>query len=111
MQVLFFILKQVGLMNDILHELAEAGVRGGTILDAKGMGESLLSMDDIPMVGVLRHLLSNEEKEDVKIMMFVVQDDEVVPVTSTIKKVVDLSQPNTGILFSVPIYYCEGLNK
>ena len=71
MQVLFLILKQVGLMNDILHELAEAGVRGGTILDAKGMGESLLSMDDIPMVGVLRHLLSNEEKEDVKIFRFV----------------------------------------
>ena len=111
MQVLFLILKQVGLINDILHELAEAGVRGGTILDAKGMGESLLSMDDIPMVGVLRHLLSNEEKEDVKVLMFVIPDDEVVPVASTIKKVVDLSQPNTGILFSVPIYYCEGLNK
>ena len=111
MQVLFFILKQVGLMNDILHELAEAGIRGGTIIDAKGMGEALLNMEDLPMFGALRSLLSNDEKEDVKIMMFVVQDSEVIPTTSTIKKVVDLSQPNTGILFSVPIYYCEGLNK
>ncbi len=111
MQVLFFILKQVGLMNDILHELAEAGIRGGTIIDAKGMGEALLNMEDLPMFGALRSLLSNEEKEDVKILMFVVQDSEVVPTASTIKKVVDLSQPNTGILFSVPIYYCEGLNK
>ena len=62
MQVLFFILKQVGLMNDILHELAEAGIRGGTILDAKGMGEALLNMEDLPMFGALRSLLSNEEK-------------------------------------------------
>ena len=29
----------------------------------------------------------------------------------TIKKVVDLEKPNTGILFSLPIYYCEGLTK
>ncbi|MBR5290428.1 MAG: hypothetical protein IKU28_05490 [Erysipelotrichaceae bacterium] len=111
MQVLFFILKQVELMNDILHALGEAGIKGGTILDAKGMGEALMNMEDIPMFGVLRSLLSNEEKEDVKILMFVVQDNEVVPTASAIKKVVDLSKPNTGILFSVPIYYCEGLNK
>ena len=111
MQVLFFILKQVELMNDILHALGEAGIKGGTILDAKGMGEALMNMEDIPMFGVLRSLLSNEEKEDVKILTFVVQDNEVVPTASAIKKVVDLSKPNTGILFSVPIYYCEGLNK
>ena len=111
MQVLFFILKQVELMNDILHALGEAGIKGGTILDAKGMGEALMNMEDIPMFGVLRSLLSNEEKEDVKILMFVVQDNEFVPTASAIKKVVDLSKPNTGILFSVPIYYCEGLNK
>ena len=111
MQVLILILKQVDLMNDILHELAEAGIRGGTILDAKGMGESLLSMEDIPMFGAIRQLLSHEEKEDVKLLLFVVQDDEVVPTASTIKKVIDLSKPNTGILFSLPIYYCEGLTK
>ena len=64
MQVLILILKQVDLMNDILHELAEAGIKGGTIVDAKGMGESLLSMEDIPMFGAIRQLLSHEEKED-----------------------------------------------
>ena len=111
MQVLILILKQVDLMNEILHELAEAGIKGGTIVDAKGMGESLLSMEDIPMFGALRQLLSNEEREDVKLLLFVVQDDEVVPTAKTIKKVVDLEKPNTGILFSLPIYYCEGLTK
>lgn len=111
MQVLILILKQVDLMNDILHELAEAGIKGGTIVDAKGMGESLLSMEDIPMFGALRQLLSSEEREDVKLLLFVVQDDEVVSTAKTIKKVVDLEKPNTGILFSLPIYYCEGLTK
>ena len=70
-----------------------------------------MNMEDIPMFGALRQLLSNEEKEDVKLLLFVVQDDEVVPTARTIKKVVDLEKPNTGILFSVPIYYCEGLTK
>lgn len=111
MQVLILILKQVDLMNDILQELKEAGIRGGTVIDAKGMGEALMNMEDFPMFGALRQMLSNEERESVKLFLFVVQDNEVVPTASTIKKVVDLSQPNTGILFSLPIYYCEGLNK
>ncbi|MBQ7889712.1 MAG: hypothetical protein IJ356_08115 [Erysipelotrichaceae bacterium] len=111
MQILFFILKQTHLLNDILHELAEAGVRGGTILDAKGMGESLANMEDIPMFGALRQLLSSEEKEQVKLLMCVAEDSEIVPIANTIKKVVDLSKPNTGIIFSLPVYYCEGLNK
>ena len=111
MQILFFILKQTHLLNDILHELAEAGVRGGAILDAKGMGESLANMEDIPMFGALRQILSSEEKEQVKLLMFVAEDSEIVPIANTIKKVVDLSKPNTGIIFSLPVYYCEGLNK
>ena len=111
MQVLFFILKQVELMNDILHALGEAGIKGGTILDAKGMGEALMNMEDIPMFGALRQLLSSEEKEQVKLLMFVAEDSEIVPIANTIKKVVDLSKPNTGIIFSLPVYYCEGLNK
>ena len=35
MQVLILILKQVDLMSSILHELAGAGIKGGTIVDAK----------------------------------------------------------------------------
>ena len=111
MQVLILILKQVDLMNDILQELKDAGIRGGTVIDAKGMGEVLMNTEDFPMFGALRQMLSSEERESVKLFLFVVQDDEVVPTASTIKKVVDLDKPNTGILFSLPIYYCEGLNK
>ena len=111
MQLLILILKQVDLMNDILQELKEAGIRGCTQLDAKGMGEALMNAEDFPMFGALRQMLNNEEREQVKLLLFVVQDDEVVPTSKTIKKVVDLDKPNTGILFSLPIYYCEGLSK
>ena len=111
MQLLILILKQVDLMNDILKELKEAGIRGCTQVDAKGMGEALMNTEDFPMFGALRQMLNNEEREQVKLLLFVVQDDEVIPTSRTIKKVVDLEKPNTGILFSLPIYYCEGLNK
>lgn len=111
MQLLILILKQVDLMNDILKELKEAGIKGCTQVDAKGMGEALMNVEDFPMFGALRQMLNNEERENVKLLLFVVQDDEVVPTSKTIKKVVDLEKPNTGILFSLPIYYCEGLTK
>ncbi|MDD6467061.1 MAG: hypothetical protein PUF50_02645 [Erysipelotrichaceae bacterium] len=112
MQLLVLILKRVELMNDLLHELVEAGIKGGTILDGHGMGESLVDMEDIPMFGVLRQMLSNDDKESTKLLLFVVKDEQVVPTTQVIKRVVgDLSKPNTGILFSLPIYYCEGLSE
>lgn len=111
MQLLILILKRVELMQRLLKELAEKGIHGGTIIDAHGMGESLANMEDLPMFGALRQILSNEEKESTKLLLFVVRDDQVVPTTQEIKAVIgDLSKPNTGILFTLPIYYCEGLS-
>ena len=46
------------------------------------------------------------------IIMFVLKDEQVMTTRETIKEVVgDFSVPNSGIMFSVPITYVEGLGK
>ena len=51
MQLLILILKQVGLIEDLLRKLAENNLNGCTIIDGHGMGEALAEMEDLPMFG------------------------------------------------------------
>lgn len=112
MQLLVLILKKVELMEELMKQLAEAGVKGGTVLEGTGMANALVDMEDLPIFGMLRSILSNEDKEICKVMMFVLKDDQVMTTRGTIKKVIgDLTEPNTGILFSIPITYVEGLGE
>ncbi len=112
MQLLILILKKVELMDELLKRLAESGVRGATILEGRGMAEALVNMEDLPMFGVLRRILKDEEKEVSEVMMFVLKDEQAVTTRAIIKEVIgDLKEPNTGIMFSVPITYVEGLGE
>lgn len=106
------ILKQVEHTEEIIQKLAESGVRGGTILEATGMANSLLDMEDLPIFGMLRHMLDSGEKEKAKVMMFVLKDGEVNPAKQVIKQIIgDFSKPNTGIMFSIPITDVEGFGE
>ncbi len=110
MQLLILILKQVELIEDLLKKMAENNIRGCTILDGHGMGESLANMEDLPMFGTLRAMMATSNKQPSKVLMMAVKDDEIIKTCEVIKSVVgDLSKPNTGIMLSVPVYYCEGL--
>lgn len=112
MQLLVLILKKVELLDPLLKELAAGGVRGGTIVEGTGMAEALVNMEDLPMFGVLRRILQDEEKEISKMLFFVCKDDEMIMTRDIIKRVIgDLKAPNTGIMFSIPITYVEGLGE
>ena len=112
MQLLILILKKVELTNEIMKVLAESGVKGGTTLDGNGMANALVDMEDLPMFGMLRNLLVDDEKENCKVMMFVLQDEQVMLTRGIIKKVIgDLNEPNTGIMFSIPITNVEGFGE
>lgn len=112
MQLLVVILKKTHLKNKLLHNLAKNGVTGGTVLDGHGMAESLVSMEDLPMFGSLRRLLKDEDKESTNVMLFVMTDEKLVVARKTIKETLgNLDEPNTGIMFTVPITYVKGINE
>ncbi len=110
MQLLTVILKDATKVNNILRELAEEGVSGGTIIDGKGMGEAIADMSDLPMFNMLRGLFSDEEETACKIIMFVMKDEQIVEARKTIKRIVNLKEPNSGIMFEIPLTYVSGLS-
>ncbi len=110
MNLLVVILKHAELVNEICKELVEEGVHGGTIIDGTGMASVIETMDDLPIFGMLRSILADDdEKETVKVMFFVMDDDELKKARKTINNVVGLDKPNTGIMFALPLSFVEGL--
>lgn len=110
MQLLILFLKQVDKLNELLKVLAQNGVKGGTIVDARGMGESLAEMEDIPVFGFLRQYTNLDHNENTKLLMMAIKDDEVVRTANLIKGVIgDLNKPNSAVLITLPIMYCEGI--
>lgn len=114
MQLLILILKELDLVDELIRELAENGVHGGTIIDSTGMANVLGNLDDLPMFGMLRKVINKEEgtKETCKTMLFVLKEDEVANVKKVIRGVLgDLSKPNTAVMFAVPVLWVEGLGE
>ncbi|NLY43808.1 MAG: hypothetical protein GX066_07550 [Clostridiaceae bacterium] len=112
MQLLVLILKKIELVEELIKQLAESGVTGGTIIDGTGMASALANMEDLPMFGLLRNILAGDEKEACKVMLFVLKDEVAISTRAIIKRIVgDFSEPNTGIMFSIPITYVEGLGE
>lgn len=112
MQLLVLILKKVDLIDELLKNLAAGGVKGATILEGTGMAEALVNMEDLPMFGVLRRVLKDDEKEICKVILSVETDEQIIETKKLIKQLVgDLKAPNTGIMFSIPITYVEGLGE
>jgi len=112
MQLLVLILKKVELYDDLMKHLANGGVKGATILEGTGMAEAIVNMEDLPMFGMLRRVLADEERETSKIMLFVETDEQVIATRAIIKEVIgDLKAPNTGIMFAIPLTYVEGIGK
>lgn len=112
MQLLFLIIKRTELVDDIMRSLAQAGIRGGTAIDSVGMAKSISGMDNLPTIGLLRELLKGEDPAmKGKTIFLAVSDDKVEAAKEAILSVTgDLSQPNAGVLFGVPITFALGVN-
>lgn len=113
MQLLVLILKKTELVNELMIELAEAGIHGGTMIDSTGMANVIGDLEDMPMFSLLRSVLNHDgQKECSKTMLFVVKDAEMDKARQTIRNVLgDLSAPNTAVMFALPVTFVEGLGE
>lgn len=111
MQLLVTILKRASVMDELMRSLAKVGVRGATVLDGIGMAESLVHMEDLPLFGVLRRIMMDDEHEGSKVMLIALEDRIVGNVMDIVRLTVgDMSEPNTGIMFTLPIIRFEGIS-
>lgn len=107
--VLILVLHKIEVLDDLLHELNDAELCGATVLNSVGMAHELHTYEDSHAIGSLRALFLSDKSENRTVFMVI--DNEKIPAAKEIvyRVVGDLSQPNTGILFALPVTFAEGL--
>ena len=113
MQLLILVLNKVNLLNELLRSLSEEGIHGATVLESMGMSKALNGKhsEHIPVFGTLKMLL-HENRPFNKTILLALNEKQLEKAIPCVKKVLgDLSQPDAGIMFTVPINYVEGYTE
>jgi nitrogen regulatory protein PII len=110
MQLLVLVLNKVEKLENLLKDFVHIGIKGATVIDSTGMARVLHDdLDSIPIFGSIKMLI-NENYPYNKTVFVVLKDEQIKPTIESIKKTVgDLSKPNVGILFTLPVNYVEGI--
>lgn len=97
----------------LLTAWEKAGAVGITVLESTGLGRlQTVIRDDLPLMPSLRDLLDVGEEYH-RTLFSVVPDEETVDrlIATTESILGDLTRPNSGFLFVVPVSQAIGLRK
>ncbi len=112
MKLVTIILNKTECLDKLLEEFTANNISGATIIDSKGMVQELSEHDheDLYFLVSLRSLLEPSHKENKTIIM-VAKDEDVKKISAIVNEVTGgLKKPDTGILFTLPIDYLEGIS-
>jgi nitrogen regulatory protein PII len=111
LQLLLIVLNKVEKLDDLLETLLEEGYSGATIINSTGMISKMAKhMENYPIFGSLRFLVDFDREENITIFM-ALKDEQVESVKKIVRNVIgDLSQPNTAVMFTLPILSVEGID-
>ena len=101
--------------EDVLSAWLAMGVAGVTILNSKGLSQYIGQRglrDDLPLFPSLEDLLQSSEKPHRTLFVVVPDGFDVAALVAATEEITgDLDEPNTGILFTVPVTRAWGLNR
>ena len=107
MELLIAVINQEGRLDDILSGFLELGITGATIIDSEGMGHVL--SHDIPIFAGLQTLISRSRPQN-RTIFSVIADEKVDSALALLQDVCgNLSDPATGIAFTIPVDRVVGL--
>jgi nitrogen regulatory protein PII len=108
-----FVVNQVDQYPDVLDAWEEAGAKGATILESTGMARiRCAARDDLPLIPSLRDLLGTQEFHHRTLFTLVESEETLQRVIDASRQLVgSFEQPNSGLLFVVPVSMVFGLNK
>lgn len=110
MQVLFLVLHKVEKLDDLLWALQDNGINGGTIIDSKGMLNTLKNNDNF-IIESLRIFLE-DPRESSKTLFFILDKKDVEKARKVIDETLEgINNPNTGIMFGIDLAFVDGLTK
>lgn len=113
MNLIVFVLDCVAQCPDLLSAWEEAGATGITIVESTGMRRTKAALkDDLPLMPSLRDLMAGQEEHHRTLFTVVPDEAAVDRICAATERVVgDLSRPNTGFLFVVPVSRAMGLQN
>lgn len=110
MKLLILVLSKTECLDQVLEALNDVGISGATIIDTVGMGRTLSKEE--PMVGDLKLLEEKGRLEHKTIFTVIKGEKKVEEAIKTIDHIVGgLDNPNTGILFVLPVEKAFGLTE
>ena len=110
MQLIYIIMKQINRTDELMVALANAGVKGATILDSEGMAKYLYKAENVQTLDFLKQILHKENANASKTIILAVNDDMVDTVRTTVKSILgNFDTPNVGVMFGVPISFTDGI--
>ncbi len=110
MQLLVLILNKTELLEELMTQLSLGGIRGATILQSTGMATTLVhAEEEVPMFRTLSRIL-NPDREESRTILMVLKKEQIEKARKIVNDVTGgIDKPNTGILFSLPIDFAEGM--
>lgn len=111
MKLMIFVLNKIEVLDFLLEDLSKAGIKGATIINSTGMAMTLSRIENSFLGGSLRALFDSD-RDDNRTILAAIKQEQLDVVRRVIVDVVgDLSKPNTGVLFTVPIDFVEGIRE
>ncbi|WP_040214346.1 hypothetical protein [Clostridium polynesiense] len=113
MKLLILVLNKVEALEDILENFSKSGIKGATIIDSQGMARVLTGADseNLPLFGSLSMLI-NENRPFNKTIFSVLNEEDIPLALSAIEDAVgDITKPDVGIVFTIPIDFVKGIQR
>lgn len=113
MQLLLIVLNKTEKLSPLLDAWMEQGIGGATVLKSSGMVRILAkNMEQYPIVGSLRRMLEDmDERKDSRTIFMALQDEKIEAAKAVVRSIVgDLSQPDTAVMFTLPVLSAEGVD-
>lgn len=112
MFLMVMVLDDIGHLNEVLSAWVGVGIKGVTILESTGMNRMLTRTEARPMFMGFGQLFAGTEGGHHT--LFAVIESEALAeaaVEATEKVIGPLSQPNTGIIFTMPVSCVWGIGS
>ena len=109
MQVLFLVLNRLDKLDELLEAFSDAGLRGATVVNSTGMAHTLAHSheDDLTFASLRTFFVGN--REDNRTIFMVLDDEKVAVARKIFHEIIDVSQPDSGIIFGVPVSFVDGI--
>jgi nitrogen regulatory protein P-II 1 len=114
-ELIVLVLDDGNKVNEVVNAWLEVGISGVTLVDSAGLGHQFAqhgARGDVPLMPSLESLLRVREERS-RTLFIVVPDgfdvDALIAATEAITG--SLDDPDTGILFTIPVTRAKGLHR